>query len=134
MSSSSELGPSPNLLGLAVASCLAFAIDGATLWLLTSLGMPALYARLAGMGLALVAGWLINRSWTHGEPAAPNLAELGRYAAAGAVSTGVNYAAFALIIVLWPIVYPLEALVIASAVALTVSFGGYCVAVFNNRV
>jgi putative flippase GtrA len=133
LSSSSDLESPPNLLGFVVAGGLAFVIDGASLWLLTSLGVNPLSGRLVGMALALVAGWWINRSWTYGDPAAPSLAELGRYALSGVVSTGVNYAAFALIIVLWPMVYPLEALVVESGVALAVSFGGYCVAVFNNH-
>lgn len=133
MDSSSHIEPSPNLLGFAVSACLAVALDAGILWALVQFDVDPLGARIASMAAALVAGWLVNRTWTYADPSPPTLAEFGRYAASGALSMGVNYAAFALMLILWPVVNPIAALIIATAIALAVSFGGYCVAVFDNR-
>lgn len=133
MDSSSEFEPSPNLLAFAFAACLGFVLDAGILWLLTQYDIDPLAARLPGMAAALVVGWLVNRSWTYGDSSKPSLQEFGRYAISGALSLGINYGAYALILILWPVVYPLEALVIGTATALAVSVGGYCLAVFDRR-
>jgi putative flippase GtrA len=133
MDRSSDIEPSPNLLGFAISACLAFALDAGILWSLVQFDIDPLAARVASMAFAIVGGWLVNRTWTYADPSPPTVAEFGRYAASGVLSMGVNYAAFALTLILWPVVDPLEALVMGTAVALVVSFGGYCVAVFDNR-
>jgi putative flippase GtrA len=133
MDSSSDIEPSPNLLGFAISACLAFALDAGILWSLIQFDIDPLAARIVSMAAALVVGWLINRTWTYADPSRPSFVEFARYAATGALVMGVNYAAFALTLILWPVVDPMEALVMGTVVALVVSFGGYCVAVFDNR-
>lgn len=133
MDSSSEIEPSPNLLGFAVAACLAFTLDAGLLWMLIQYDIDPLAARLPGMGMALLCGWVINRNWTYGDSSRPSVQEFCRYAMSGALSLGVNYLVYALILILWPVVNPLEALIIGTAVALLVSFGGYCKALFEHR-
>ena len=133
MDSSSDVEPSPNLFGFAVSACLAFALDAGILWSLIQFDIDPLGARIVSMAVALVAGWLVNRTWTYADPNPPTFVEFGRYAASGALSIGVNYAAFALMLILWPVVNPFEALIMGTGVALAVSFGGYCIAVFDNR-
>jgi putative flippase GtrA len=122
----------PNLVGFVAAGATAFSIDAAMLWVLTSLGMDPLAARIFGIGLAMVAGWLINRHWTYAEPGRPRLVEFGRYAAVGSVSVLINYAVFTLALILSPGVHPVIALVIATAVSTGVSFIGYARYVFGQ--
>ncbi len=133
MDSSSHVEPSPKLVGFAISACLAFALDAGILWSLIQFDIDPLGARIASMAAALVAGWLVNRTWTYADPNSPSFVEFGRYAASSALSMVVNYTAFALMLILWPVVNPLEALIVGTGVALAVSFGGYCVAVFDNR-
>src|SRR5262245_54933187 len=59
----------------------AFAVDATVLELLTALlGVPAIAARVAAIALAMVAGWLMHRTFTFAVATPPNLAEFVRYA------------------------------------------------------
>jgi putative flippase GtrA len=133
MNSSVDIKPSPNLMGFAASAAVAFTLDAGILWSLVQVDIDPLGARIVSMAAALVAGWLVNRTWTYADPSRPSFAEFGRYASSGALSMGVNYTAFALMLIFWPVVNSLEALIIGTLTALAVSFCGYCLAVFNNR-
>lgn len=123
---------SPNLYAFVIAGLAAFSVDASTLGLLISLNMNPLTARLVGLTAAAVIGWMINRTWTYGEPNPPTFAEFGRYVGGGLMSTGVNFSVFALVLILWRHATPLEALVLGASAGLFSSFAGYARFVFRQ--
>src|SRR3977135_3586891 len=112
-------------LGFLVSGGTAFAVDALVLQLLTAvLGVHPIPARLVAISLAMVAGWLMHRTFTFAVPAPPSVAEFLRYAGVAWTAAALNYAAFVLIVLLRPHVEPLVALVISSAAALIFSYLG----------
>ena len=119
--------------GFLASGLLAFAVDAAMLEIgVRLLALDPLVARLAAISLAMVAGWLAHRRWTFAVIEQPTLGEFFRYAAAGWMSAIVNYAAFALMLVLMPTINRLAALVIASALAMILSYVTMRYAVFRR--
>ncbi|WEK49756.1 MAG: GtrA family protein [Candidatus Kaistia colombiensis] len=108
-----------------VAGLTAFAIDAAILSLLVALGADPYLARLVAIGCAMVAGWLINRTWTFRAPGPPRLREFLRYASVASLSASINYVVYALVLMLWANATPFRALVAGSAVATVLSYLGY---------
>jgi putative flippase GtrA len=123
---------SPNLTSFIIAGFAAVAANVLALCLLTSTGVNPLYAQLLSLTLAMVVSWLINRTWTYGEPGAPTMAEFGQYAAGGLTTAGVNFTIFALVLIRWPSVPPIEALAVGILAGLMVSFAGYARFVFRQ--
>jgi putative flippase GtrA len=100
---------------------IALAIDASILTVLTSrTGLSPFLARVPAILVAMVFGWLGNRTITFGLRSKPNLAEFLRYAAASGLGICVNYAAFAAQLLLIP-----GAMALASVVAAGVSYLGY---------
>ena len=116
-----------------LAGTVAFLVDSAVLMILhQALGLPVLGARLAGISLAMAASWAINRTITFPVPAAPTLAEFGRFAAVAWMAAAVNYAIFAVLIVLVPAIHPVLAIFIASGCAMTLAYLGMRFGVFRQ--
>ena len=117
--------------GFVVGGLIALAIDAAVLTLLTEwLGLSPYIARVFSISAAMVASWQINRRITFAVEAPPSLAEFARFAAVSWVAQTVNYAAFALILLIKPDMSPLIALVAASLIAMFVSYAGFRFGVF----
>jgi len=112
-------------LGFLVSGSLAFVTDAMVLHVLTSAAhVDPIIARLASISVAMVVGWLSHRRLTFALSSAPSLGEFIRYAAVAWFSAGVNYAVFVFIILIWPETLPLVALVVASGIAMFVSYVG----------
>jgi len=111
----------------------AFAVDATVLELLTALlGMPAILARLAAIALAMVAGWLMHRTFTFAVASPPNVAEFVRYAGVAWTAAAANYAVFVLVLMARPSTHPLLALVASSAVAMVLAYLGMRFAAFRR--
>lgn len=112
-------------LGFLVSGGLAFITDALVLeFLVRSLGVEPIVARLGSISVAMVVGWLSHRRLTFAMSTAPSLGEFVRYAAVAWFSAGVNYAIFVAIILIWPDIFPLAALVVASLAAMVISYIG----------
>ena len=121
-------------LGFLASGGTAFAIDALVLKLLTAFaGWPALAARPPAIGLAMIGGWLGHRTFTFALDTPPTLAEFARYAAVGWFAAAVNYAVFAGLLLAWPRLDPLAALVISSGVAMVVAYLGMRFGAFARR-
>jgi len=87
-------------LRFVVTGCVGFLVDAAMLSLLlatTAFG-PAT-ARLASFGCALIATWILNRSWSFGDRPRPRLGvEFGGYIAVQIVGFLINYAVFLVLV------------------------------------
>jgi putative flippase GtrA len=120
-------------LGFLVSGSAAFATDAAVLVLLTGrLGVPALIARIAAIGTAMVVGWLCHRRLTFAVAARPSLAEFLRYAGLAWAAAALNYVVFALIVLVLPAVPPLVAMAVSSILAMVASYLGMRYGVFRK--
>ena len=121
-------------LGFLVSGSTAFAVDALVLQLLTAvLGFHPIAARLAAISLAMVAGWLMHRTFTFAVPTPPSAIEFVRYAGVAWTAAAVNYGVFVLIILARPHTQPLAALVASSAAAMIFAYLGMRFAAFRQR-
>jgi putative flippase GtrA len=123
-------------LAFLFSGSLAFAVDWGVLELMmAAFGMHPILARIVSLSCAHLAGWLSHRTFTFRLTTPPTLAEFLRYAAVqSAVSLVINYGIFVLVVLLWPGVKPLFALVISSGVAMFFSYFGIRFAAFRHGV
>ena len=121
-------------LAFLVSGATAFSVDALVLALLTSfVGLNPIVARLAGIVLAMVAGWLMHRTFTFRVAARPSVPEFLRYAGVAWTAAAVNYALFVLIVLAFAAIEPLVALVISSAAAMAFAYFGMRFAAFRQR-
>ena len=121
-------------LGFLVSGAAAFTVDALVLKLLTLvLGLHPIVARLAAIALAMVAGWLMHRTFTFRVAARPSLREFLRYAGVAWTAAAVNYGVFVLVVLAHPAIEPLVALVVSSAVAMIFAYLGMRFAAFRHR-
>src|SRR2546423_14654046 len=105
-------------LGFLVSGGTAFAVDAIVLQLLTAaLGLHPIPARLAAISLAMVAGWLMHRTFTFAVPTPPSAIEFLRYAGVAWPAATVNYGVFVAIVLARPGPQPPPALVAPPAAA-----------------
>jgi putative flippase GtrA len=121
-------------LAFVAGGAVAFAVDALVLQLLTAgAGLHPVLARLAAITLAMVAGWLMHRTYTFPVTAPPTLREFVAYAAVGWSASAVNYGVFAGIVLARPEVAPFLALVVASLIAMAFSYVGMRFAAFRSH-
>lgn len=122
-------------LGFLVSGSLAFLTDAIVLELLTGqASLDPILARIGSISIAMVVGWLCHRRLTFALTIAPSLGEFVRYAAVAWFSAGVNYAAFVCIMLVWPETLPFMALVVASGIAMGVSYVGMRFGAFRAHI
>ena len=119
--------------GFLLAGVSALVTDAAILQALTKLaGLGPLVARPVGIACALMVSWWINRTVAFAIEAPPTWVEFGRFALASAAAFTVNYLVFAAILLAYPAVHPVLAIVLASIVSMFVSYAGYRLGVFPS--
>jgi putative flippase GtrA len=117
-----------------VSGGVAFAVDAAVLSGLNSgLGMPPIPARAAAIALAMVAAWLMHRTFSFAVAAPPSVPEFLRFAGVAWTAAAINYGGFVLIMVFNPRLAPLAAMIFSSAVAMVFSYLGMRFAAFRDR-
>ena len=116
----------------------ALLVDMGVLSLLTrAFGVSAFVARPVGIALAMLVGWLCQRTFTFLVKTPPSLAEFARYAAVASSAAALNYAIYSAILLLAPrvtdtVVPPEAALVLSSLIAMVFSYAGMKFSVFRN--
>jgi putative flippase GtrA len=112
---------------------IGFLVDAGVLaLLLTATPLGPLAARIASIGVALTATWMLNRAVTF-QPSRRGLAREGlRYGGVGFATSLVNYLVYSAILLAVPGTPPLAALAIASLAAMALSFLGYARLVFDR--
>lgn len=122
------------LLSFLIAGSVGFALDaGMTLLILHATTASPFIARFVGIAAALGFTWLFNRTFTFGRSAHSLAKEGVRYATVGVVSTAVNYAVFASLLLAIPDLQPLVALTLGSASGTLFGFFGYSRFVFRHH-
>lgn len=119
--------------GFLIGGVSALTVDIAvTKALIAFAGLNPFAARLIAYIPALLTSWLINRTITFRMEAPPSLTELGRFVGVVWLSQSVNYAIYAVILLLRPVTDPALAIIAASLVAMFVSYAGYRFGVFHR--
>jgi len=131
--SQSVISPMRHYGGFVMAGLLALTTDGLILEGLRGFGWHPLLARPFAIAIAMVVSWLVNRRITFAMSSPPSLGEYARFAAVSWSAQFVNYLAFATILVARPATHPLVALVLASLMAMFVSYFGFRYGVFSHR-
>ena len=114
---------SRHLGGFFASGLLALSVDACVLLVGVRLfGLSPFVARLLAISVAMVAAWLAHRKFTFALTVRPSLTEFIRYAAAAWTTAGINYLVFASVLLAYPGITPLGALVVASIVATIFSY------------
>lgn len=112
------LKPTRHWGGFLASGAIAFTVDGGVMELgVRVFGLPTFLARFLGVICAMLTAWMCHRTLTFALTTKPSLAELARYIAAASTTALINYAVFVALIVTWPELPRLGALVVASCVA-----------------
>lgn len=120
-------------LGFLISGMIAFSLDAAITKALVAAGTPVLVARLAGIAVSMVGGWLAHRRFTFALKSPPAMAEFAKYAGVSWTAAAVNYAVFAAILYIMPTLDPVAALFFSSLVAMAFAYLGMRFAAFRNR-
>jgi len=118
--------------GFVAAGLIALGVDAAVLTSLTALGAGPFAARIVSILTAMVAAFFAHRRLTFAVETPPSWAEFARFLAVAWTASAVNYAIYALVLIAWPQVVPLVALLAATAVSMGVSYFGMRLGVFRS--
>ena len=113
-------------LRFAVVGGTGFLIDVGVLTLMhNGAGLDPFSARLISISVAAFSTWRLNRVVTFGASPSGQASEGLRYAAVAALAAGLNYFSYALALILWRGLPPVAATVVATLLAMTLSYVGY---------
>lgn len=116
-----------------VAGSIGFLADAGMLALLLHVSpLGPLVARGVAILFALSVTWFFNRVVTFGRSRFPLLLEGARYGSVGVLSAILNYAVYASLLLAFPALHPLAALIVASLAAMAFSWAGYSRFVFQK--
>ncbi len=116
-------GAAKHWLGFLISGSSAFLVDAAVLDLLVrTAGLHPLIARLFAIACAMTAGWLLHRRLTFAVAAPPTATEYGRYVSSAVLTATLNYGLYAALLLLWPTLSHLGALLGATAVTTVCSY------------
>jgi putative flippase GtrA len=120
-------------LAFVLSGGLAFVTDAGILMVLTVLlGIHPIAARLVSVSFAHVVGWLCHRRFTFRLATAPTFVEFLRYAGVQSTVLVLNVGIYVLILVVWPALEPLLALVASSGIAMFLSYFGIRFGAFRH--
>lgn len=112
---------------------IGFVIDAAVLVLLLHVTpLDPFSARLVSVAVALSATWMLNRHITFGPSERALVVEGARYGGVGTATSLVNYTAYSALLLTFPGMEPLIALILASGAAMVLSYLGYSRLVFDR--
>jgi putative flippase GtrA len=89
-------------------------------------------SRIVAILVAMVVAWLMHRRITFAVTAPPTLREFGKFAAVAWSANTLNYAIYAVILLVWPGFSPLVALIISTGIAAVFSYLGFRLGVFRE--
>jgi putative flippase GtrA len=118
--------------GFLLSGGTAFLVDAGVTTVGVHAGLNRFAARLVGIALAMVVAWLMHRRVTFNVSAARSWSEFLRFAVVALSANALNFAVYSLLLLLFPAVHFLVALVIATAVATAFSYIGFRLGVFRE--
>lgn len=119
--------------GFFASGLIATAVDVGVLVVLThAFGVDPYSARVAAIGVAMVAAYFAHRRLTFKVETAPTFAEFFGFVGVAAGTAVIGYAIFAAALYAFPALPPVGALLIATPVAMACSYFGYRFGVFGR--
>lgn len=121
------------LIRFGLVGATGFAVDACVLALLMAFSpLGPFVARAIAIGIAMAATWQLNRRFTFGASRHSMVREGFRYGSVGLVTALLNYLLYTALLLTYPMLSPLAALVMASLAAMAFSFFGYGRFVFRR--
>lgn len=121
-----------------VVGAVGFIVDGGILALLThELGIGPIRSRVVSFSVAVIITWAMNRRWAFRDRVQANMPrELFNYVAMQVLGLIINFSAYTGLVLYAtaPFNYPLIALCIASAIALSFNFAALLKFVFPHQI
>lgn len=116
-----------------LAGGVGFLADAAVLAsLLAFTPLGPFLARILSICFALAVTWMLNRHLTFGPSNRGMMREGARYGGVGLSTSLINFLVYSALLYLAPTTPPLAALVVASLIAMALSFIGYSRLVFDR--
>ena len=120
------------ILLFAVVGGAGFLVDAGMLALLLHVSpLGPFSARIVAIAAAMLVTFWLNRTFTFGRSDRSLAVEGTRYGGVGISAALLNYAVYAVILLVFPAVWPVLAVAVASVVAMVWSFLGYSRFVFG---
>ncbi len=121
------------IVKFAVTGCVGFGVDSVLLYALLHVGFGPYVARAVSIPVAMLTTWIINRNWSFEASNKSWYVELAKYAGVAGFAAFINYGVYALALQFIEGITPFWALVLASAIAMFVSYFGYGRMVFGKN-
>ncbi len=121
------------IIRFAITGFIGFGVDSVLLYVLLHMGFDPYVARAVSIPAAMLATWILNRNWSFEKSDKPWYAELMQYICVAGFAALVNYGVYALALQFIVGITPFWALVMASAIAMFVSYFGYGRVVFGKK-
>jgi putative flippase GtrA len=120
------------ILLFAVVGGAGFLVDAGVLALLLHVSpLGPFSARIVAIAAAMLVTFWLNRTFTFGRSDRSLAVEGTRYGGVGISAALLNYAVYAVILLVFPAVWPVLAVAVASVAAMVWSFLGYSRFVFG---
>jgi putative flippase GtrA len=111
----------------------AFLVDAGTTFVFVHLvGLDRFVARVIGIGVAMVVAWLMHRRVTFNVSAPRSLGEFVRFSTVALTANALNFAIYSVLLIAFPQLNYLAAIVIATAIATMFSYAGFRFGVFRR--
>ena len=122
------------ILGFLLAGLTGFTIEAGIIhFMINNFSINALAPRLLSFPIAVIATWLINSRFTFKQQSVLSFSEFFRYLNSTVVAQLSNFISYGLLVYYFPMISVLIALIIASLLAMNVSFFLYLKYVFQNN-
>ncbi len=121
------------LLKFALAGTIGFSVDALTLLALLHFTPVGPYiGRVIAIGVAMLATWIFNRTFTFERSRHSLAVESFRYGSVGITAALLNYCLYTALLISLPGLRPLVAMTLSSLAAMAFSFFGYSRFVFRR--
>lgn len=118
----------------ALVGGLGFVVDSGFTLLLIHRGIDPYTSRVFAIALAMMVTWRLNRALTFGTSGSDQATEGIRYFTVAILAAVLNYAIYAGLLIAFPALSPLFAIIVAIGAVTMLSFAGYRHLVFKNAV
>ncbi len=108
-----------------VVGIAGFIVDAGLTTTLIQFGLDPFTARLIAITTAMLVTWRLNRAITFGQSATSQKAEGLRYSVVATLAAIINYLSYAVLVLIFPGIFPVFAVAIATGTSMCVSYIGY---------
>jgi putative flippase GtrA len=118
--------------GFLLSGGTAFVVDAGLTTLLVHFGVDRFLARILAIACAMVVAWLMHRRVTFAMESDRSWSEFARYVGVALSANILNFAVYSVLLLVFPALHVIVAIVIATAVATVFSYLGFRLGVFRE--